>query len=267
MEKQNGEMPCIQFRHVDLARRTLEDHSYDLKRSIFSLLRGRYTRSGRKPILRDLSLQIHSGERIGIIGPNGSGKSTLLKIIAGIIAPTSGEAHIAGAVAPLIELGAGFDPELSVFDNIVQYGVLLGFSRETMRLRLHEIVAFAELENYCGSPVKTLSSGMAARLGFAIASYVDPDILLLDEVLSIGDEHFRHKCQARLEAFWQKRTTIIVVSHDLPFIEKWCERVFCLDQGRIAFTGPPRTAIRFYLDTVAAEDMAPRGAPIGAGNT
>lgn len=246
--------PCIRMRDVTLLRPVQNEFSYDLKRSVLALARGTFKPAERRRVLRDVNLEVSAGERIGVIGPNGSGKSTLLKTVAGILTPTRGGIEVKGLVAPLIELGAGFDPELSVSDNIVLYGVMVGFSQKRMRERLEDILAFAELETYRWSSVKTLSSGMTARLGFAIATDLDPDILLLDEVLSIGDEHFRKKCRDRLDRFWGTGVTVLVVSHDLPFIEQSCDRVLCMDRGRIAFSGPPRTAIRFYLDTVAAAE-------------
>jgi ABC-type polysaccharide/polyol phosphate transport system ATPase subunit len=226
------------------------EFSHDLKRTLLALARGKYRPPGRRRVLRDVNFAAAAGERIGIVGANGSGKTTFLKVIAGILAPSAGNATAEGLVAPLIELGAGFDPELSVQDNVVLYGVLLGYPRVRMSQRVDEILEFAELEPYRWAPVKTLSSGMTARLGFAIATDVDPDILLIDEVLSIGDEHFRRKSKERLDRFWHGTTTVLVVSHDLAFIEQSCDRVLCIDRGRIAFDGAPRTAIRFYLDAV-----------------
>ena len=246
--------PGVLIDHVTLHRRTQSESSYDLKRNIFALLEGRYQKPATKIVLNDVCLRATPGEKIGIIGPNGSGKSTLLKVICGILRPTNGRVNVGGTIAPLIELGAGFDPDLSVRDNVLLYGILLGFSKETMLAKLSGILDFAELAEYETMPVKTLSSGMNARLGFAIASDVDPDILILDEVLSIGDEHFRNKCKARIERFWHAQTTVFVVSHDLNFIQESCARVYCMQNGQITFQGPPRTAVRFYLDTVHEAD-------------
>lgn len=240
----------IVLRDVQLNRPTQNEFSHNLRRTLLAIARGKYRPPGRRNVLRNVNFSAGAGERIGIVGANGSGKTTFLKVIAGILAPSAGVVEAHGLIAPLIELGAGFDPELSVEDNISLYGVLLGYPRERMAQRLGEILAFSELEQYKWAPVKTLSSGLAARLGFAIATDVDPDILLIDEVLSIGDEHFRRKCQERLDRFWHGPTTVLVVSHDLGFIEQSCDRVLCIDRGRIAFDGAPRTAIRFYLDAV-----------------
>jgi ABC-type polysaccharide/polyol phosphate transport system ATPase subunit len=246
--------PAVRVENATLRRRTQEEFSYDLKRSIFAMLEGRYKTPKSKTVLQNINMKIMPGEKVGIIGENGSGKSTLLRLICGILRPSEGRVHVRGSIAPLIELGAGFDPDLSVYDNIVLYGILLGFSKDVMHAKVPGILAFSELGDYAAMPVKTLSSGMHARLGFAIASDVDPDVLVLDEVLSIGDEHFRHKCKVRLERFWHKDVTVFLVSHDLGLIETSCERVICLQRGRIAFDGAPRSAIRFYLDTVDEAD-------------
>ncbi len=240
----------IWLENVSLVREIQHEASMDLKRSVFDLLRGRYTKPERRTVLDTISLEVRQGERVGIIGPNGAGKSTLLKVMAGILTPTTGAVEVHGVTAPLIEIGAGFDPELSLVDNVVLYGVLLGVPRERMLARAAEIIAYAELEPYATAMVKTLSSGMVARLGFAVASDVTPDVMLIDEVLSVGDEHFRAKSSERIRHFWESGITCIIVSHDLHFVGESCDRVLCLEGGRITFDGPPRAAVRFYLDTV-----------------
>ena len=193
---------AIRLDNVSLWRRTQEEFSYDLKKTILTFLEGKYRNPVKKLILDNLNLTIKQGEKIGLIGANGSGKSTLLKLICGILKPTTGTVRVRGNIAPLIELGAGFDGELSVFDNIVLYGVMLGFSSQEMQTRAKLILEFAELQEYSLIPVKSLSSGMKARLGFAIATDVEPDILILDEVLSVGDERFKNKCEAKMEQFF-----------------------------------------------------------------
>lgn len=242
-------MEVIRLNNVSLWRRIQEEFSYDLKTTILSFLDGRYRKPGRKQVLDRIDLVVSAGEKLGIIGSNGSGKSTLLKVICGILKPNTGEVRVQGDIAPLIELGAGFDSELSLVDNIVLYGVFLGFSRQQMRERSQEILRFADLESYADVPVKTLSSGMTARLGFAIATDVPPDILILDEVLSVGDERFKEKCRNRLGQFWQSHTTVLVVSHDLPFIEQSCERAVWLSGGRIVCSGPATEVVGLYLDS------------------
>ncbi|AOX02586.1 ATP-binding protein [Moorena producens PAL-8-15-08-1] len=240
----------IRLDRVSLWRRTQEEFSYDLKKTILSFLEGKYRKPSRNLVLDDIHLAVKAGEKIGIIGPNGSGKSTLLKVICGILQPTRGQVWIRGEIAPLIELGAGFDPELSVLDNIKLYGVMLGFSKQEMKRRTPSILEFAELEDYKLMPVKGLSSGMSARLGFAIATDVQPDILILDEVLSVGDQSFRIKCQRRMERFWEAHATVLVVSHDLSFVRHTCKRVIWLDKGRIKLAGESNEVVDSYLNSV-----------------
>ncbi|BAC91275.1 ABC transporter ATP-binding protein [Gloeobacter violaceus] len=252
-------MEAIRLSNVSLWRRTQEEFSYDLKKTVLTILDGRYRKPGRKQVLAGVDLTIESGEKVGIVGSNGSGKSTLLKVICGILKPTTGEVHVRGAIAPLIELGAGFDSDLSLVDNIVLYGVLLGFSRREMRARVRPILEFADLAAYADAPVKTLSSGMTARLGFAIATDVPPDILILDEVLSVGDERFKSKCRGRLEQYWGENATVLVVSHDLPYIEQSCERVVWMNGGRVMRSGPPAEVIASYLHSTQIPAGAERG--------
>ena len=241
---------AIRLDHVSLWRRTQEEFSYDLKKTILSILEGKYRQPSRKLILDRIDLTVHAGEKIGIIGSNGSGKSTLLKVITGILQPTSGQIRVRGDIAPLIELGAGFDAELSVTDNIILYGVMLGFPRQEMEARVTSILEFADLTDYSLAPVKALSSGMTARLGFSIATDVEPDILILDEVLSVGDESFKHKCKKRMDRLWGHNTTILVVAHGLDFIQQACDRVIWLDRGKIRFIGDTDEGINRYLLSV-----------------
>ncbi len=240
----------IRIEKVSLWRRTQEEFSYDFKKTVLSILEGKYRQPTKKLVLDNIDLVINAGEKLGIIGANGSGKSTLLKIICGILEPTTGQVRIRGNIAPLIELGAGFDTELSVKDNIILYGVLLGFSRQEMRERVASILEFAELQDYALAPVKALSSGMVARLGFAIATDVQPDILILDEVLSVGDESFKNKCKRRMEKFWDGNTTILVVSHDLELIQESCNHAIWLDKGKINFIGNANKVVNLYLNSL-----------------
>lgn len=243
-------MEVIRLDQVSLWRRTQEEFSYDLKKTVLSFLEGKYRKPARKLVLDKIELVVEAGEKVGIIGANGSGKSTILKLICGILQPTTGQVRVRGKIAPLIELGAGFDPEISVRDNIILYGVLLGFSRAEMFERVKLILEFAELQDYAFVPVKALSSGMVARLGFAIATDVQPDILILDEVLSVGDESFRNKCKQRIDKFWEAHATVLVVSHDLGFIQQSCKRVIWLDRGVIKSAGTPTDTINEYLSFV-----------------
>ncbi len=247
----------IRLDQVTLWRRTQEEFSYDLKKTVLSLLEGKYRQPSKKRVLDSVNLVVNKGEKIGIIGANGSGKSTLLKVICGILAPTNGQVWVKGEIAPLIELGAGFDTDLSVKDNIILYGVMLGFSRQEMKRRIGSILEFAELEDYTFSPVKALSSGMTARLGFAIATDIQPAILILDEVLSVGDESFKNKCNQRINKLWDQETTILVVSHGLDFIQQSCDRAIWLDRGKIRFIGSAEAAVSHYLSAVQ------QGADIG----
>jgi ABC-type polysaccharide/polyol phosphate transport system ATPase subunit len=242
--------PAIALSGVTLVRRTQEELHYDLKRSVIRVLTGRLARVRRRTVLSDVSVRIEHGEKVGIIGPNGSGKSTLLKVIAGVLEPTRGTVSVDGSFSVLIELGVGFDPELSLVDNIIYYGVLLGHSEALVREHVEDILDFAELAEHRQEPTKILSSGMAARLSFAIATEFRPDALLIDEVLAVGDERFRRKCQARIERFWDEHSTIVVVSHDMLTIARTCDRIIWLEEGSIRFDGPASRAAELYLSTI-----------------
>ncbi|OCQ97438.1 ATP-binding protein [Nostoc sp. MBR 210] len=243
-------MEVIRLDQVSLLRRTQEEFSYDLKKTLLSVLEGKYRQPTKKLVLDTIDLVVDKGEKIGIIGANGSGKSTMLKVICGILQPTNGTVRVRGKIAPLIELGAGFDPEISVKDNISLYGVLLGFSRAEMKERTGSILEFAELQDYALVPVKALSSGMVARLGFAIATDIQPDILILDEVLSVGDESFKNKCKQRIDRFWDNNATVLVVSHDLRFIQQSCTRGIWLEKGKLRFLGSANDAVDYYLKSL-----------------
>ncbi len=236
----------IEFDNVSLWRRTQEEYSYDLKRTIFAVIERRYRPPTKRLVLRDITFSVAAGEKIGIIGPNGSGKSTTLKMIAGILKPTQGRVSVTGSLAPLIELGAGFDPDLSVIENILYYGVLLGRDRNEMRASVDAILDFSGLFDHANEPLKALSSGMVARLGFAIATDVRPDILILDEVLAVGDETFRQRSSERLMRFWDERSTILVVSHDTAFIRRMCDRAILLEEGSLIADGSAESVSDIY---------------------
>jgi lipopolysaccharide transport system ATP-binding protein len=204
--------------------------------------------------LREVSLDLPRGRMVGLIGSNGSGKSTLLKLIAGILKPTSGTVQIDGRVSALIELGAGFHPEFTGRENVHVNGVLLGLTRAEIRERFDDIVAFAGLEPFIDSPVKTYSSGMYMRLGFAIAVTVDPDILLIDEVLAVGDEAFQHRCVGKIQEFKARGKTIVLVTHDLGSVERLCDEAVWLDGGRVRAHGVTQEIVGRYLDQVAREE-------------
>ncbi len=188
--------------------------------------------------LTNVSFEVHKGEVLGLVGLNGSGKSTMLKIISGIMKPTEGSAEIYGSLSPLIELGAGFDPDLTGRENIFLNGSLLGYSKEFMESIYDEIVSFAELENFIDVQIKNYSSGMQARLGFAIATVVKPQILICDEVLAVGDYKFQKKCEERIQELMSGETTVILVSHSIEQIRKLCDRVVWLEKGNVRMIGP-----------------------------
>ncbi len=197
--------------------------------------------------LRDVNLSVDRGETFGLIGPNGAGKSTLLKLIARVFKPTSGRVVVRGQVAPLLEFGAGFHPELTGRENIYLNGALLGFSRQEMEEKFEGIVDFAELWDFIDVPLRTYSSGMWARLGFAVATDVDADILLVDEVLSVGDESFQRKSSTRMQEFRDRGTSSVLVSHNMDMIIKMCDRTAWLDHGQIKAVGKTSEVVQAYL--------------------
>ena len=218
--------------------------------------------------LRDVSVAIAPGEAVGLIGRNGSGKSTLLRLIAGIIRPTGGRVDTGGRIGSLLELGAGFHPDFTGRENVDLNGALQGLSRARIRERFDEIVAFAELEDSIDRPVKTYSSGMTMRLGFAIAAFLQADLLLLDEVFAVGDESFQRKCFGVIASFKERGGTILFVSHDASAVERLCDRAVLLRGGRLAFDGPVHEAITRYRRALAEEDgtTSPNGrGPAGSG--
>ncbi len=196
--------------------------------------------------LRDVNIEIRKGEVIGIIGKNGSGKSTLLKIISNVLTPSRGEFEVKGKVSSLLELGSGFNPELTGIDNIYFYGTILGFPEEKVRSKLQEIIDFADIGDFINQPLKTYSSGMKARLAFAVAINVDPDILILDEILAVGDELFRRKCYARMEKFFKGGKTILYVSHSVPAVNELCTRAYLLNNGEAILEGPAKMVTAYY---------------------
>jgi ABC-type polysaccharide/polyol phosphate transport system ATPase subunit len=198
--------------------------------------------------LQGIDLHIGAGESVALIGHNGSGKSTLLKLAAGVLQPTTGSVRIEGRVSPMIELAAGFDPDLTGRDNVYLNGALMGYSRKQMREKFDRIVEFSELGEFIDMPVKNYSSGMYARLGFAIAADVEPEILIIDEILAVGDEKFQAKCMERIHAIRATGCTIIYVSHAMESVRALCERVVVLHHGRLVFDGAADPAIERYRD-------------------
>ena len=211
--------------------------------------------------LSDVSFTVARGETFGVVGPNGCGKSTLLKLVAGLFKPTAGTLEVTGKVSALIELGAGFHPEISGRENVVINGVMLGLTRREIEKKLPEIVAFSGLEEFIDEPVKTYSSGMYVRLGFAVAVHVDPDVLVVDEVLAVGDEAFAHRCLDTIADFSRRGKTIFFVSHSLALVEELCDRVLYLDHGKTKALGDPRETLARYRMDVADEEGARLASP------
>jgi len=196
--------------------------------------------------LDHVTFSIQKGDVVGIVGLNGAGKSTLLKILAGVLKPTSGFISVKGSIAPLIEVGAGFDPELTARENIYLNGAILGYSRKFIDSQFDEIIEFAELERFVNVPVKNFSSGMYTRLGFSIATIVNPEILIVDEVLSVGDFKFQEKSKKRIERLMSGGTTVILVSHDNDTIEKMCNKVLWLESGKVKMYGNTQSVLDAY---------------------
>ena len=203
--------------------------------------------------LADVSLAVEPGEAVGLIGRNGSGKTTLLRLVAGIIKPTGGTVAVGGRVGSLLELGAGFHPEFTGRENVFLNGSIHGLRRAAIRERFDEIVAFSELGEFVDLPVRTYSSGMHMRLGFAVAAHLDADVLLLDEVFAVGDEEFQRKCFGKIFEFKQRGGTIVFVSHDASAVERLCERAVLLRQGKVEYDGPTGEALARYHAQLAAE--------------
>jgi ABC-type polysaccharide/polyol phosphate transport system ATPase subunit len=251
--------PAIEVIHASkMYRRHSRRHQLT---TLKSALLSRSVISGLKPdetfpALHDVSFTVPKGITYGIVGRNGSGKSTMLKLLAGITKPTSGTVHVNGRVSALIELGAGFHPEISGRENVFINGIMLGLSKREITRRFDEIVEFAELEDFIDAPVKTYSSGMYMRLGFAVAIHVNPDVLLIDEVLAVGDEGFTHKCLDKFADYKRRGKTIVLVTHSLGLVARFCDEALWLDSGRVSATGDPKRVIDTYVIDVARAEEA-----------
>lgn len=200
--------------------------------------------------LNDISFTVEKGDRVGILGFNGAGKSTLLKVIAGVLKPTKGSVKVSGVIAPMLELGAGFDMNYSGKENIFLYGATMGYSRKFIEEKYDEIVAFSELGDFIDVPVKNYSSGMKARLGFAIATAVEPEILILDEVLSVGDAKFRLKSEAKIRSMFDKGITVLFVSHNTNQVLSICNKAIILEKGRVVAQGDAREVCNKYNEMI-----------------
>ncbi len=239
--------PMIEFAGVGKSYALALHRGGGIKNLILSPSRAlRNMRAENRVVLENFSLRIAPGESIAVMGRNGAGKSTLLSLIAGVIRPTTGTLTVNGSVSPLLELGAGFHPELTGRDNVMLNGVLLGMRRAEVAARMDQIVAFAELAEAIDEPVRTFSTGMVARLGFSVAAHLDPQILLIDEVLAVGDTAFQAKCIAKIHEFRRRGVTIVFVSHELKHIRELCDRAVVVAEHRAAFAGDVPAAIAFY---------------------
>ena len=245
---------AIRMRGVTRTFRVYHDRSRTLKEVLVRGKRGEYT---ERYALRDVDLDINPGDRLGVVGRNGSGKSTMLKLIAGIMPPQQGDVEVRGSVASMLELGAGFHPDFTGRENVYMNGTIHGLSTQEIDERFDSIVAFAEIPEYIDMPVRTYSSGMQLRLAFAVAAHVTPDILLLDEVLAVGDERFQAKCMDHIQSFADAGGTIVFVSHDAGSVMKVCNRAILLDDGLMLADGDPADVMPAYHRLLAARDLPP----------
>ena len=235
----------IQVKDVSMHFNLMEEKVDSIKEYIVKLLKGKLLYNDFVA-LDHVSFEVNKGDILGLVGFNGAGKSTMLKILAGVLTPTSGTVKVKGSVAPLIEVGAGFDPELTARENIYLNGAILGFSKSFLDKKFDSIIEFAELQDFINVPVKNFSSGMYARLGFSIATAVQPDILIVDEVLSVGDFRFQEKCERRIKEMIKDDVTIILVSHEMEMIEKLCNKVIWLDHGSVKKMGDTFSVCEAY---------------------
>lgn len=239
---------AVVFENVGVCYRAPSETIRSIKEYAIRWLQGRI-KHRQFWALQNINLSIRRGETVGFIGHNGAGKSTLVKLIARVLRPTTGRVLVRGNVAPLLEFGAGFHPDLTGRENVYLNGAILGFKRREMDEKYQRIVDFAELHPFMDAPLRTYSSGMVARLGFAVATDVNPDILIVDEVLSVGDEAFQRKSAARMQHFRELGSTVLLVSHAMPLIEEMCHRAVWLDHGHLMAVGSPNEVIRAYRDS------------------
>ena len=247
--EQNTASPsiAIQLNGIRVAYRSYNQPPSSLKEALLRVLRtGKRRHYSTFDALGGVSLEIPKGAVFGLVGSNGSGKSTLLKVIARVLKPVEGSVAINGTVASLIELGAGFDPELNAIENIYLHGSLHKKTRKEIESTVHSILDFAELHEFANTPVKYYSSGMFARLGFSAAIQINPDILLVDEILAVGDERFQAKCDAVFQSFLRAGKTIVIVSHSADMMKSLCSQIALLSKGKVVYSGDPQTAVDMY---------------------
>ena len=240
----------ISVENVTMAFNLNKEKVDNLKEYVIKLLR-RQLEFKKFYALQDINFQVRRGQHLGILGLNGAGKSTLLKTIVGVYKPTEGTVKKKGVIAPLLELGAGFDPNYTGKENIFLYGAILGYNREYLESKYDEIVAFSELGKFIDVPLKNYSSGMAARLGFAIATVVRPDILICDEVLSVGDYAFQQKCEQRMSDMRKNGTTLLYVSHSIESVKSVCDHALWLDKGTVKMIGDVETVGDAYMEALS----------------
>ena len=235
----------IKVDNVSMHFRMDKNRTTSLKEWVVTFLRGKQQYETFQA-LNDVSFEVKRGEIIGIIGRNGAGKSTILKVISGIYKPTKGKVITAGRVAPMLELGSGFDMELSGYDNIFLNGAILGFQEEFLKSKCNEIIEFSGLSEFIHMPIKTYSSGMLARLAFSVATVIEPEILIVDEILAVGDAAFQEKSRARMMEMMSGGTTVLFVSHSLPQMREMCDRCMWLDHGRVRMIGDTQSVCDAY---------------------
>lgn len=236
---------AIRVQHVSQRFRVIRERPDTLREAFAKLFRNN-SESHEFEAVRDISFDVYKGEMVGIVGNNGSGKSTLLKIISGVYMPTTGHVEVSGTLAPLLELGAGFHPELTGRENILLNGLLMGYSKREMLHREPTIIDFADIGEFVDVPVKQYSSGMYMRLAFAVATEIDPEILVLDEILAVGDVAFQQKCFDRLKQFRESGKTILLVTHSLAQVQKFCSRAILIDYGRVVLDGHPDEVVELF---------------------
>lgn len=237
----------INVEHVTMRFRMTNDKIESLKETLIAFLSGKL-KYEKFTVLDDVSFHVDKGEVVGIIGKNGAGKSTLLKIISGVLKPTSGKVTANGNIVPMLELGSGFDPELTGRENIYLNGAILGYSKEFLESKYDEIVEFSELGDFINMPIRNYSSGMMMRLAFSVATVVCPEILIVDEILAVGDEGFQNKSKARMLELMSGGTTVLFVSHSIGQIEEMCDRVVWLDQHKVKMIGEAHEVCQLYKE-------------------